>query len=81
MTESALSAQGFSRHKAESLMQWIERLNETAEISGTAELIESILPVHYRYRFDPRGLNAGERSALREAVNIWLELHTQKLRS
>ena len=42
---------------------------------AAADSLPGILALHYRYRFDPVGLGAGERAALRSHVEAWLDTH------
>lgn len=75
LIEQALGARGRTRHRAETLKQWIERVDATGKVGGTQEVLQSIIPTHYRYRFDPEGLSAKERADLRDSVQAWLDRH------
>jgi hypothetical protein len=56
------------------LSHWLVRIGrERAEIN-VAQL-QDLLRLHYRYRFDPLGLSAQERSAFAEDVQRWLQAH------
>jgi protein-glutamine gamma-glutamyltransferase len=37
--------------------------------------LESIVQLHYRYRFDPNGLSPGQREELKSRVTQWIEQH------
>ncbi|HEX9584133.1 MAG TPA: transglutaminase-like domain-containing protein [Gammaproteobacteria bacterium] len=68
------------RHKlkrpaGEPVFHWLSELDRRDRFAGVDELVRDILPLHYRYRFDPRGINPGERRALRERVRNWLARH------
>jgi len=63
---------GFVRNPGETLSHLLE---ESQPPSLSIEPLHSILKLHYRYRFDPRGISPSERSALRSEVNVWLEDH------
>jgi protein-glutamine gamma-glutamyltransferase len=63
--ESALSARTAPRQPHESLAAWLARIAPSLDLN-LAKDIQSVLALHYRYRFDPRGLQAAERAALRE---------------
>jgi len=52
------------------ISSWIERTDLAS--------LQPVLALHYRYRFDPHGLNANERSALNSHVQSWLEQHQDK---
>jgi transglutaminase-like putative cysteine protease len=62
-----LRAAGLGRQGDEPPFAWIERIHATE--------LTPILDLHYRYRFDPAGLDATERSALRAQSEVWLRLH------
>ena len=58
---------GLGRRPEESPSEWIDRIH-------AAELAP-ILDLHYRYRFDPTGLDEAERVRLRTHVEVWLRNH------
>lgn len=62
-----LCAAGLGRRADEAPSAWIERIH-------AAELAP-ILDLHYRYRFDPSGLDAAERAALSAQADAWLRDH------
>ena len=62
-----LGAAGLGRRAAEPPSAWIQRIH-AAELRPIVEL-------HYRYRFDPAGLDVTERAALRTSVEAWLGTH------
>jgi transglutaminase-like putative cysteine protease len=66
---------GFARGPGETLSNLLARIEESHPLFISTETIRSILALHYRYRFDPRGISPSERSALRSKVNAWLEEH------
>jgi hypothetical protein len=70
-----LSDLGFVRHPGEALSHLIARVEEGQSPSISTEPLQSILKLHYRYRFDPKGISQSERSALRSNVSVWLEEH------
>jgi hypothetical protein len=59
-----LEAEGRGRHPAEPASSWIDRIQ--------APELHPIVALHYRYRFDPAGLDAGGRTALKERTHAWL---------
>lgn len=64
------------RREGETWQAWLARCEAArGPLPGGSLLHEEILPLHYRYRFDPDGLNPSERVALRLAVNTWLAAH------
>jgi hypothetical protein len=66
---------GFVRDPGETLFNLLARVEESRTPSISTETLRSILPLHYRYRFDPQGISPSERSALRSGVELWLEEH------
>ncbi len=70
-----LEKRGIARADGEPLGRWLRRLQRRADADGIDEIVAEILPVHYRYRFDPEGLSAEERITLKRCVRRWLERH------
>jgi hypothetical protein len=68
--ERKLTGSQAPRHPAESASAWANRLALSSE--RLRALLQEILRLHYRYRFDPRGLAGDERRRLREAVSQFL---------
>ena len=62
-----LEAEGRGRRPAEPASSWIDRIQ--------APELHPIVALHYRYRFDPAGLDAGGRAALKERAHSWLRDH------
>lgn len=61
--EERLGKSGHERREYETPEQWLRRLKKDGvEHPSLPALVE----LHYRYRFDPQGLEAGERKRLRE---------------
>jgi hypothetical protein len=67
-----LIAAGHARPEGESTSAWLRRLAKTGTVPDTAELLGEILPLHYRYRFHPRGLAEDERRELTARSRRWL---------
>jgi len=63
--ESALAARTARREPHESLAAWLGRISPFVDVKLLQD-IRSAMALHYRYRFDPRGLDAAERTVLRE---------------
>ena len=66
----ALNERRFFRSPAETLKQWIERIN--LEQNSFDEL-SAIINLYYRDRFDPLGISIEEREQLKNAIKVWLE--------
>src|SRR5439155_683285 len=75
LIERELTRAGLGRRPAEAASAWLRRLREAGAPVAAAEALPGILALHYRYRFDPVGLGAGERAALRSRVEAWLDTH------
>jgi hypothetical protein len=63
--ERRLSRRGFVRERSEPLGRWLRRAASAPGLSDVAPPLEKVFSLHYRYRFDPRGLTPSERDALR----------------
>ena len=61
---------GWARHPHETALDWIARLRADAPLDTQA--LGEIAALHYRYRFDPAGIDGGARRKLAEAVTAWL---------
>ena len=70
--ERRLIDAGHLRHRGESAGAWLRRLAGSGVLSDGAELIGGILPLHYRYRFHPGGLDADDRRQLAARTREWL---------
>ena len=60
----AVEARLAARAPHESLGAWLARIAPTLD-GAVRETVAQLIPLHYRYRFDPRGIDAAERRALR----------------
>ena len=73
--ELTLSRLAFPRAPAEPLSVWLGRI-EAAQVAGVdTRGLPTLLALHYRYRFDPAGLPADERTALGAQARTWLNAH------
>lgn len=70
--EQRLVAAGHERGSGESASSWIRRLAESGALPDAGSLLHDILPLHYRYRFHPGGLDEDGRRALAAQVREWL---------
>ncbi len=68
--EALLDARGLGRRDGEALADWLARIEPLAKLPLTQ--LRQLLALHYRLRFDPQGLQQGEREALRGGVSDWL---------
>ena len=67
--EGELARRGLGRQTWEPLNVWINRI---CVDTAMPDLLQQIVSLHYRYRFDPDGLSPQEREALKEAARTWL---------
>lgn len=72
LIERRLRDIGLGREPWEPAAWWIERIRAARPNAGAAEALASIVALHYRYRFDPRGISPAEREALRATAASWL---------
>ena len=70
--ERELTQLGLGRDRSETWQEWLLRLEQAENLAAVTELY-SILNLHYRYRFDPQGIDVRERAKLRSACIAWLE--------
>jgi transglutaminase-like putative cysteine protease len=76
--EARIAGLGFPRAPHETLSDWVERVRR-ARADLQVEPLRALLALHYRYRFDPAGLEDGDRGVLAQGVEQWLAAH-RKLR-
>ena len=70
--ERRLIELGFGRAAGQSLRRWLESVVAAAPPAVATAPLPRLLDLHYRYRFDPHGLAAGERQRLRTDAEAWL---------
>jgi transglutaminase-like putative cysteine protease len=70
--EQRLIAAGHERRSGESSTSWIRRLAESGALPDAGALLQDILPLHYRYRFHPAGLDEDGRRTLATQAREWL---------
>ncbi|MDX1433091.1 MAG: transglutaminase domain-containing protein [Gammaproteobacteria bacterium] len=70
--ERRLVEGGHPRRPGEPLGPWLGRLARADALPDAGLLVDEILPLHYRYRFAPGGLEDDERAALAARVREWL---------
>jgi len=73
--EEALGKAGFKRDPAETLRNWLRRLPDMQPTSPLVDDLQPILNLHYRYRFDPRGISASEKASLKSDTQAWLDAY------
>jgi len=65
LLEKKLAAQGCFRRPGQSQSDWLKQAATAPALAGLREPLRQLLNLHYRYRFDPRGLSPAEREELR----------------
>jgi hypothetical protein len=63
--EKKLAARGWGRQRSEAVSSWLQRLAQEEKLLPITGPLRELLTLHYRYRFDPQGLNAMDRERLR----------------
>lgn len=71
--ERNLKRSGLGRQPAEAWSSWLTRVASDRRVAGAQGLIRDTLRLHYRYRFDPRGLEESERGKLRNSARDCLQ--------
>jgi hypothetical protein len=61
--ENVLAARGLPRQPQEALSDWLERALAEPALASLRVPLRELLQLHYRYRFDPRGLNDVEKKS------------------
>lgn len=70
--ERKLAESGVPREPGEALSDWLERVAVTPGFAELGAPLQQILRLHYRYRFDPLGLNQTDREVLSQEVKVCL---------
>ena len=66
--ERKLTHSGHGRHNEETTDRWLQRVR--AEVPALADLLETVVRLHQRYRFGCAEIDAGEREQLRQSVRL-----------
>ena len=73
LVEGRLHTLGFSRGPGESLLHWLRRIEASTALPAQACIgLRRLLDLHYRYRFDPAGLDVADRDRLKAQAHAWL---------
>ena len=73
--EERMEQLGHGRAPAESVGDWLARIAARTGPIDEIEALQQLARLHYRHRFDPEGLCAGERESLRAQALAWLARH------
>jgi transglutaminase-like putative cysteine protease len=77
LIERRMAQLGHARRDAEALSEWLARVAAQSGLDVAA--LQRLARLHYRHRFDPAGLPAAEREALRAQALAWLAQHPAAL--
>jgi hypothetical protein len=77
LLERKLAASGVARQPSEPLSDWLTRALVDPALADLRTPLQKLLRLHYRYRFDPRGLSSEEREALTREAKICLDTLAQ----
>jgi hypothetical protein len=67
--EKQLAERGVERGANETLADWLERAAAEPSLASLKTPLRGLLRLHYRYRFDPQGLNDSDREELRREAH------------
>jgi transglutaminase-like putative cysteine protease len=70
--EQKLVERGFARRPGEPLSEWLLRPLADPALDAVKAPLQRLLQLHYRYRFDPEGINHSERQELRNEAQSCL---------
>lgn len=80
--EERISGLGLKRYPWETLSAWLNRIEHTSPATILLDIPRKALALHYRYRFDPRGLSAAEKTRMESMISAWLaENHLKSVAS
>lgn len=71
--ETQLAERGLPRGASEPWNEWLARVAAAPGLAELREPLRPLLHLHYRYRFDPAGLNTTDRARLQREVRACLE--------
>jgi protein-glutamine gamma-glutamyltransferase len=75
--EKLLAQRGLPRGRNEALADWLERAAADPSLADLKSPLRDLLRLHYRYRFDPKGLSGADRDELRREARSCLEKLTR----
>ncbi len=73
--EQRLNQLGFTRYPWETLSKWLKRIEGVVGQRVSIDIPRQVLAFHYRYRFDPKGLSAADKSHMIALSATWLDEH------
>jgi protein-glutamine gamma-glutamyltransferase len=75
--EKRLAERGGARQPGETLSAWLERALTHPALAHLRVPLQELLRLHYRHRFDPRGLSGPDREKLKRQAGECLETLTK----
>lgn len=76
--EQELTRRNLARQSCETPREWLEKFGGQKTIASLGDSLRALLLLHYRYRFDPAGLDQGARAELQSRVRQCLETLRQQ---
>jgi hypothetical protein len=73
LLERKLAGRGVPREPGEPLSNWLARALADPALAGLRMPLQDLLRLHYRHRFDPRGLGGKEREVLTQEAKTCLD--------
>ncbi len=73
LLERRLEQMALGRAPGETVMAWLARIEKNLPPGCRVAELREVAALHYRYRFDPEGLEPGERVALRQRTMALLQ--------
>lgn len=73
LVEKRLAELGYARDTGEPVRSWLGRIGRTFPHPELLPVLGKLVALHYRYRFDPVGLDADERQRLSAGIMEWLD--------
>lgn len=70
--EKTLNQAGFVRGESQTILAWLEDLNDDSMTAAMLQDLEEIVRLYYRDRFDPQGLSPTELATLQHLIQGWL---------
>lgn len=79
LIEQELNKLGIHRDRAETWQTFLARLRANPDTAKFVGNLEAIIPLHYRYCFDPAGITSQERKELSNACQNWLDFNSHSI--
>jgi hypothetical protein len=73
LLERKLAARGVPRQPSEPLSDWLMRALTDPALADLRQPLQELVRLHYRHRFDPRGLDGNEREVLTREAKTCLD--------